>query len=333
MDLAQAEAVADLIAARTARAHRLSLDQLHGRLSSGVDGLRTAVLSVCALLELDLDFADEGLDVVSAPDVSATLDALDRELAKLEGSFARGRMIREGVSVVLAGLPNAGKSSLFNALLQEERAIVTHLPGTTRDALEEAISIEGIGFRLVDTAGLREPDNIAEEKGIARSQSAVRAADVILYVVDSSVPHEAGEIPDAVREREPGQRVVLALNKSDLGVGVDAETLARSLNPVRSVRVSALTGMGLVDLRTALLESVGGAQEEGVQLTNARHLSAVRKARAALGRGRENLTLGVTNEFVAADLREAGMALAEITGEVTSDDVLNDIFARFCIGK
>jgi len=285
-------------------------------------------------LELDLDFADEGLEVVSHREVAGQLAALGEQLTRLESSFVKGRLIREGVMVVLAGLPNAGKSSLFNALLEEERAIVTHLPGTTRDALEEEISIGGIAFRLVDTAGLREPDNVAEAKGIARSRDAVQSADVILYVVDSSVPHSPGEVPDPIRNRGEGQRVVLALNKSDLERATELPELERILQPFRCVSVSAQTGAGLPDIRKALLESVGEVGEgEEVRLTNLRHVEAVRKARAALSRGIESLEKGVTNEFVSADVRESAMALAEITGEVSSNDVLNGIFSRFCIGK
>jgi tRNA modification GTPase len=334
MDLAQAEAVADLITARSARAQRLSLEQLHGRLSSGIAGLRQELLSLCALLELDLDFADEGLDVVSEQESTERAKMLAEKLRRLEGSFSGGRLIRDGVLVVLAGLPNAGKSSLFNALLQEERAIVTHLPGTTRDSLEEQIAIDGIAFRLVDTAGLREPDNVAEEQGIARSRTAVKSADVILYVVDASIPHSAEEIPGPVMLRSENQKVVLALNKADLQVPSQVEEVERALSPVCSVFVSARTGQGLAELRSALLRSVGDiAGDDTVRLSNLRHLAAIQSALVSLERGIESLHAGLTHEFVASDLRESAQALAAITGEMTSSDVLNDIFSRFCIGK
>ena len=236
--------------------------------------------------------------------------------------------------MVLAGLPNAGKSSLFNALLQEERAIVTHLPGTTRDSLEEQIAIDGIAFRLVDTAGLREPDNVAEEQGIARSRTAVRSADVILYVVDASIPHSAEEIPGPVMLRSENQKVVLALNKTDLQVPSHVEEMERALSPVCSVLVSARTGEGLAKLRSALLRSVEDiAGDDTVRLSNRRHLAAVQSALASLERGIESLRAGLTHEFVASDLRESAQALAAITGEMTNSDVLHDIFSRFCIGK
>lgn len=336
MDLAQAEAVADLIAARGSRAHRISLDQLHGRLSDGISGLRKRLLDVCALLELDLDFADEGLDVARPAEIREAIAGVDAELKRLEDSFTHGRLIHDGVLVVLAGLPNAGKSSLFNALLRQERAIVTHIPGTTRDSLEELISIEGITFKLIDTAGLRSPDNVAEEMGIARSISAVQSADVILYVVDASVPHTAGEIPEAVRRRERWQHIVLAKNKVDMlgEVRDEPELLSELLKPSAEVFVSATTGAGLDTLRRALVESVGFAAEaESLPLTNRRHLDAVKKGREALSRGLNGLLAGLTNEFVAADIREGARALGEITGELTSEDVLNDIFSRFCVGK
>jgi tRNA modification GTPase len=285
-------------------------------------------------LELDLDFADEGLEVVSDREATARAEKLAQELHRLESSFVSGRLIRDGVLVVLAGLPNAGKSSLFNALLQEERAIVTHLPGTTRDSLEEQIVIRGIAFRLVDTAGLRAPENVAEEQGIARSRNAVKSADVILYVVDASVPHSAEEIPEPVMLMREDQRVVLALNKSDLRMTLQVDDLQKVLSPVRTVFVSAKNGQGLTDLRSALLESVGDlAGDDTVPLSNLRHLAAVRSALVSLERGIESLRAGLTHEFVASDLRESSQALALITGEVTSNDVLNDIFSRFCIGK
>ena len=338
MDLAQAEAVADLIAAGGSRAHRVSLDQLHGRLSAGVSGLRKKCLDVCALLELDLDFAGEGINVVSPAEIDMRVTEIDAELNCLEDSFARGRLIQDGVIVVLAGLPNAGKSSLFNALLKQERAIVTHLPGTTRDSLEEVILIDGVAFRLIDTAGLRVPDNVAEEKGIARSISAVLAADVILYVVDATVRHDWSEVPEPVRRRGRGQQLVLAKNKADLLEKVHdrPSTLSSFLEPSAEVFVSATTGVGLDALRRSLVKSVGfdpGAEAGSIHLTNKRHLDAVKKARASLSRALQSRSEGVTNEFIASDLRDGAQALAEITGEVTSEDVLNDIFSRFCVGK
>ena len=337
LDLSQAEAVADIIAARSARALNASLSQLEGRLARQVAKLREELLGLSSLLELDIDFTEEGLEVISPDDVRDRIDRVDHQLKTLEDSFTAGKMVRDGVSVVFAGKPNVGKSSIFNALLKEERAIVTHIPGTTRDFLEESISMKGIEFRLVDTAGLRASVDPAEAEGISRSKTALRHADIVAVVLDSADGEQAEQLPELMIQRE-GQRVLFVRNKIDLLPDLAAGSGTRSLNgkEVVELRVSAKTGQGLDELRTALCEAViqeEVGEEESVRISNIRHLDAVRKARGSLGTASQSMEAKLTNEFIAFDVKAAADALSEITGELTTDEVLNNIFSRFCVGK
>jgi len=289
-------------------------------------------------LELDLDFAEEGLEVISREEVGRRLESVDTRVRGLASTFAEGRLYRDGVSVVFAGRPNAGKSSLFNALLKEERAIVTEIPGTTRDFLEESVTLDGIPFRLVDTAGIHDSPDAVERMGIDRARTAMRAADIIVLVIDATERVAPQDVAKELEIRSDGQKVVVAANKVDLLVGgkplrIEVEETIEAM-PV--VAVSALTGAGMHDLHSALvaLASSGVVQgEHDVIITNRRHRRALSDAAAALNRARASLDRGVTDEFIALDLREAVNTLAEITGEVTSEEILNAIFSRFCIGK
>ena len=336
IDLAQAEAVADLIAATSRRAHAVSLEQLHGKLGERVKAVRTSLVDLCSLLEIDLDFAEEGLEVISKREVEQRIRETHRSLSAMVESFELGRICREGVSVVLTGRPNAGKSSLFNALLKEDRAIVTPVPGTTRDALEENITIAGLLFRLTDTAGLREPTDVVEAEGVKRTAQRVAAADIVLHVVDASLAKAVQEKDEALGSEN--RLVVVAMNKSDLlSQSQRADpALAGSTGSRQTVLVSATTGSGLENLRTALAQVTianRGVGEGGVLVTNVRHKEALSRARDGIRLALDSLDGGATNEFIALDVRQAIDSLAEITGEITSDDILNNIFGRFCIGK
>jgi tRNA modification GTPase len=338
MDLAQAEAVADLIAARSERARRQSLAQLRGRLSTDVDAVRGALLDLCALLELDLDFAEEGLAVVPPADVELRIASLAERLDRLLASWSSGRLVRDGVQVVLAGLPNAGKSSLFNALLRESRAIVTAVPGTTRDALEENIVIDGVLFRVVDTAGLRETEDTVEREGVLRSRSSLQLADVVLLVVDAAAMPTAASVPPEVRIPERRVPVVVAWNKMDIsGALVEPARLAEAPDAGwLHVGVSARTGSGIAELERNLVLALGiGSADsaEGVHVASERHRAALKGALAPIRRALEGSRAGMSNELLAFELREAAAALGSICGEVTTDEILNAIFARFCIGK
>jgi tRNA modification GTPase len=338
IDLSQAEAVADLIAARGARARRASLEQLAGRLGSRVGVLRKELLDLCALLELDLDFAEEGLEIVGRTEIGERLNAAAAHIRGLASTYQEGRLYRDGVAVVFAGRPNAGKSSLFNALLKEERAIVTAVPGTTRDYLEESVSFDGVAFRLIDTAGIRESADVVEQVGVARARSAVRTADIVVVVVDCRDRKSLDSMINDVRSHAPEQKMLLALNKVDLLEVRDSFQAGRiaDIQGVHGVELSALTGEGVHELRSelvALATSGVSHDEHEVLITNRRHQESLLRAAACLDRAHGSLEQGATNEFIALDLRDGGNALSEITGEMTSEEILNAIFARFCIGK
>jgi len=338
IDLTQAEAVADLIVARSVRGHRVSVEQLAGRLGGRVRELRESLVNLCALLELQLDFSEEGLNIVNVREVDRNLESAAGLALNMAESYEKGRVFRDGILVVIAGAPNAGKSSLFNALLQSERAIVTPTPGTTRDFIEECITIEGIAVRLVDTAGLRETQDEVERAGVVRTESVLKSADVILLVVDSTSKIAFEEAAGGILDAGPDQHRISVLNKIDiLKLSNQHAAHARMRNGESwDARVSARTGEGIGELRKAIVESVvhGAASEEGeVVVTSRRHLDALERAHRGLTSARASLINGSAMEFVAFDVREAINALAEITGEVTSDDVLNTIFAKFCIGK
>ncbi|MCC6397218.1 MAG: tRNA uridine-5-carboxymethylaminomethyl(34) synthesis GTPase MnmE [Bacteroidetes bacterium] len=350
IDLSQAEAVADLIAARSRRGQSISLGHLEGRLGKLVQGLRKEVLDLCALLELTLDFSEEGLDLITREDLAARLNGLAFHIDTLASSYEQGRLYRDGVSVVLAGEPNAGKSSLFNALLKQDRAIVTAVPGTTRDALEESILIEGILFRLTDTAGLRETSDHVEQLGVERSRAAMTKADIVLHVMDAEVSPSVQEHLERMAVHQEGQHFLPVLNKCDVlevwppersayhredagegGAASTAQAVGQSW-----VAVSAKTGRGLDELRTAvarLVTSSSSFGEEDMCITNIRHKECLSKSASCLKAGRNSLESGASQEYIAFDVREAASALSEITGEVTSEELLNHIFSRFCIGK
>jgi tRNA modification GTPase len=338
IDLSQAEAVADLIAAQSRRGQSVSLGHLEGRLGNSVRGLRKEVLDLCALLELNLDFAEEGLDVISSSALMDRITSLRSRIASLVSSYSHGRIYRDGVSVVLAGEPNAGKSSLFNALLKQDRAIVTPVPGTTRDALEECIVIDGVLFRLTDTAGLRDTVDHVERLGVERTRAAVTGADIVVHVMDAGISSSVLEHLERMAVHVEGQHMLPVLNKCDLLPSWPQPAVRASLKQGENsvVLVSAKTGEGLEDLRTALSELILGDASPGTEdicITNERHKACLEQALRSLDGGIASIENGASQEYAAFDIREAASALAEITGEFTSEEVLNHIFARFCIGK
>lgn len=342
IDLSQAEAVADLIHARSERSRRSSFQHLQGEFAKRINDLRESLINTAGLLELELDFAEEGLEFAETGKVKAHIsEGLDLVSGLLE-TYHTGRMLRDGVKVVLAGMPNVGKSSILNALLKEDRAIVTDIPGTTRDTIEENLTIQGVQFRIVDTAGLREAVDRVEQEGIRRSQGAIKTSDLLLLVLDSSRSPDTEELRLASRlvEELRGQvQSIVVLNKIDLGTGMNGslKEKAKVLNPRAVVRISALTGEGIDELRQTLFREAmsesRGYGDSGITVTNARHFHALVRAKESLNLALKSLTAGASGEFVAVDLRAALDALGEITGAVTTDDILNDIFSKFCIGK
>ncbi|MDL1894112.1 tRNA uridine-5-carboxymethylaminomethyl(34) synthesis GTPase MnmE [Sphingobacteriales bacterium CHB3] len=337
IDLSQAEAVAGLISARSEASRRISLNQLEGKFSQKIAEIRGRLLDVCSLIELELDFSEEGIALLPREEVLGLINLLQNEIEQMIDSYRVGKIYRDGLSVAIVGKPNAGKSSIFNALLAENRAIVTDIPGTTRDSLEENVLIDGILFRLHDTAGLRETNDPAEIEGVARARSALKMADVMLLVVDSFLEREREGTLALLEEAQRPDRVIVAYNKIDLCEPKRIETglLKMMASYVDEVLVSAKTGFGVSTLRQKLLNMVAndGLEASGLQVMNVRHRDALCRALTALKSASNTVENGVSGEFAALDIRMAIDSLAEIVGEISSDELLNNIFGKFCIGK
>lgn len=330
LDLVQAEAVADLIDAVTPLQARVAFDQLEGTLTGAVQTIDAELFELVAKLEASLDFPDEGFHFVTRNVATDDLERVRGELARLANDGRRGRLIREGRLVVIAGRPNVGKSSLFNALVGTNRAIVTPLAGTTRDLLTEQLDVCGVPITLVDTAGLRASTDVIEEEGVKRAERAREGAALTLLVLDSSQPLNADD--ERLLHGASGPRLVIA-NKADLpGVWASDDVAGNG-----AMQVSATTGAGLDALRTAIVTALSGASGEDwrdpPRLSNLRHLQQVERALAAVERSLEGLHEGATEELVLAELSEARSALESLTRTRTADDLLVHIFSRFCIGK
>lgn len=326
-DLLQAEAVADLIEAVTPLQARAAADQLHGTLTVRIGAVDARLFDLLARLEASLDFPDEGYHFVEPAMVAAELAGIVGDIDALLADARRGRLLREGATVVIAGRPNVGKSSLFNALVGADRAIVTDVPGTTRDLVAERVDIEGLALTLVDTAGARDTSDRIEREGVARSVQARAAAELVLVVLDQGEVLSADDrrVLDDTRARAR----VIVKNKAD---GADH---CGAVEEVPLVAVSALTGAGLDALRLAIVRTLSGSDptRDLPAISNARHVALLEDARANLERGRIAALEGATEEFVAADLQQARERFDEIVGRRTSEDVLRHIFERFCIGK
>jgi tRNA modification GTPase len=322
LDLAQAEAVADLIDAHSAAAARAAVRTLDGAFSQRIDALVEALTRLRMLVEATLDFPEEALDFLGAADAMGQLDAIDTRLAAVRAQARQGALLREGMTVVLVGQPNVGKSSLLNQLAGFEAAIVTDVAGTTRDAVRQAIQIDGVPVHIVDTAGLRDTEDTVERIGIARTWAMLEQADVALLLVDAV--HGVGEGEAAILARMPAIPRLTIHNKIDM---TDEAPKATD----NDIWLSAKTGAGVALLREKLLALAGWqAAGEGAFMARARHLDAIARAATHLAQAREN---AAALELFAEELRLAQAALAEITGAFTADDLLGEIFSRFCIGK
>ena len=331
LDLSQAEAVLDTIRATSSAGLNIAQRQLRGDLAREVEQARTSLLTVLAHVEAGIDFVDEDISFLQRDELVRIVREACAVVQRLEATAQDGRILREGARVVIIGLANVGKSSLLNRFLREERAIVTAIPGTTRDVIEESIDLDGVRIRLVDTAGVRETDDIVEREGIKRTRAAQDEADLLLVVVDGSVPltSDDRELLSAVRDRKH----VVLLNKADLAD--TTETDAALVGHLLYV-ISAKTGLGVEMVKSALraqLMSGGFEATEGVMVTNVRHRDALRRAGESLGQALESVQCGMAGELVSIDVRAAADALGEITGAITTDEILGRIFSEFCIGK
>lgn len=333
IDLTQAEAVRDLIESQTLYQARVAAQQLEGALSKRISPIKQKLVELIALMEAGVDFAEDDVPVLASAVILENIAKVRGGLAELSRSFAYGKLVHEGLTLAIVGRPNVGKSSLFNRLVERERAIVTATPGTTRDLVSETVAIGGIPVKLVDTAGIRKALDEAESIGIRKSMEALADADMVLVVLDTSQPLHAEdrELLQLVQQRS----AIVVENKSDLGATISRLKDLPSENLVR-VRTSAVSGSGVPELREAILRQIGGdagAAPEAGFLTNMRQASLVTESMRALDTAEASTKAGVPHEMILLDLYGSLRQLDEITGATTADDILNLIFGTFCIGK
>lgn len=336
MDLSQAEAVADLIASSSEAAHNLALQQMRGGFSNEIKRLRTELIDFASLIELELDFGEEDVEFANRSDLKALIQRILKLMDALLQSFQLGNAIKNGVNTVIAGRPNAGKSTLLNALLNEERAIVSDIAGTTRDTIEEMLNIGGIPFRIIDTAGIREAQDAIEAIGVAKTLEKVRQSALLIYVFDvvRITPEELRQ--DLSMLVHADTKLLVIANKMDLNPYTTHEQYASEWLPAEAwVPVSAINGMNIEYLKEKLLATAleGKLSAESTIVANARHYEALLKASESLRAALHGLDTNITGDFVAMDIRRSLSYLAEITGEIGTEDLLDSIFSRFCIGK
>ena len=339
IDLLQAEAIGEMIHARSESAFRTAVTQMQGSLSNRLDAMREELLRSCALLELELDFSEEDVEFQSRTQLKEELHLLQEELSRLIDSYQHGRLLKEGVATVIAGKPNAGKSTLLNAMLGEERSIVSHQPGTTRDYIEECFVHNKTMFRLTDTAGLREEAEEIEHEGIRRSYKKISEADLILYLLDISLYNYLEEIPQiqAFLEQYPIAHLIVIANKTDLTTKSAARLeQLRAATGCDVCGIAASTGDGLDRLKhvmSSIAEGLNKQQEASVLVTSLRHYEALRNAADTINNAQELIDRGAETELIAFELRSALEFVGEITGKVVNEEILTLIFERFCIGK
>jgi len=350
MDLSQAEAVADLIASGNEASHQLAIQQMRGGFSNELKMLREELLNFASLMELELDFAEEDVEFADRNRFSSLISRIEQVLKSLIDSFALGNVLKQGIPIAIAGAPNVGKSTLLNALLKEERAIVSEIAGTTRDSIEDEIAIGGIGFRFIDTAGIRETVDVIEGIGIQRTYDKIAGAQVVLYMADAaslrandSTSSLLGSDVKKLIEKYPDKKIILVANKTDLLTEEERQLMpgrvealfADNETMITLVPVSAKTGMGVENLKSQLLELIntGALRNNETVVTNSRHYDALLKALEAVQQVRQGMDAEIPGDLLAIDIRQVLYHFGEITGEITSDDLLGNIFANFCIGK
>ncbi|MGC6430514.1 MAG: tRNA uridine-5-carboxymethylaminomethyl(34) synthesis GTPase MnmE [Jejuia sp.] len=337
LDLSQAEAVADLIASDSEASHQIAMQQMRGGFSSEIAKLREELLNFASLIELELDFAEEDVEFADRTQFKDLVDRILMVLKRLIDSFAVGNVIKNGIPVAIVGEPNVGKSTLLNALLNEERAIVSDIAGTTRDTIEDEITIGGIGFRFIDTAGIRETKDIVESIGIKKTFEKIEQSQVVVYLFDAQQFKSQGskfkiEI-ERIKNKYPQKPLVIIANKVDK---VKDDFLSRLKSEIPSIRLlSAKNGKGVEVLKNTLLSFVntGALKNNDTIVTNTRHYDALLKALEEVSKVKDGLESGLSGDLLAIDIRQSLYHFGEITGEISSDDLLGNIFANFCIGK
>lgn len=340
IDLSQAEAVAGLIKADSKSSHQLALSQLRGTLSGKIAMLRRRVVDLCATLELELDFSEEGMEFVNRESLRKELSGLIFELTQLIDSYEHGKVISEGIRVVLVGATNVGKSSILNALVRENRSIVTEISGTTRDTIEESITISGARFTIIDTAGVRKTDDIIESEGIRRTREQVQFSDLILLVVDATQETRSDGDIDFISSRdgsEPRKNVIIVLNKSDLAGEKQLSRIVAMYKGYPTVVTSAKSGNGISELESKIYHQIqrleGEPGGQSIIVSTLRQKEGLLKARQSLSLVEDAVGRGVTPDLLSVDLRGALGHLSEVVGVDISEEVLNNVFSQFCIGK
>lgn len=334
IDLSQAEAVIDMIKAKTAAGFNVALNQLEGNLSNDVKVIRDSILEVLAHLTVNIDFPDEDIEVLTYEKLQNDCENILNNIDKLLDTANTGKILKEGLNTVIIGKPNVGKSSLMNALLNESRAIVTDVPGTTRDIIEEVISIKGIPLKITDTAGIRETEDIVEKIGVERSKESFNKADLVIFILNSSEPLtiEDKEIMNKLKNKE----TLILLNKTDLPSQIDLDEVRKLLPGKTIIPISVKENKGLKELEQKIVDMVyeGKIQRhEDSVISNARHKRALEIAKESMIDGVEAIKSGLALDFVEVDIKNCWQSLGEITGDTASEDMLDRIFSNFCIGK
>lgn len=334
MDLSQAEAVIDVIKARTDKSFDVAMSQLEGGLSLEINRIRNSIMDLLVEIAVNIDYPDEDIEQIVAEGIINKISTINDMIEKLLSGADTGRIVREGLSMVIVGKPNVGKSSLMNALLRETRAIVTEIPGTTRDTIEEALSIRGIPVYLTDTAGIRETDDIVEKIGIEKTKDAFNKADTIILILDASSP--LTEEDEMIIEHIGDRKCFLLLNKQDRGSCLDRDELKRLLPEATVIETVLTSGEGISELEDKIEEQVYSgriSRSDDVLVNNVRHIELLHKAEDSLKAARKILESGEAMDFAEIDIREAYEVLGEITGDTVSEDIIDEVFARFCLGK
>ena len=335
LDLAQAESIMDIVQAKTERGVDLALSQLQGSLSGMVKELRADLLELVAFIQADIDYPDDDIERLTPDEFQSRVANLKEQIASVLENAQKGKMIRDGLRVVIAGKPNVGKSSLLNALLGHERAIVTDIPGTTRDVIEEYINLNGIPLKIVDTAGIRETDNVVEQIGVDKAQQFVKNADLVLYVVDAvqGLTDEDREMLAEIKN----QHVIYLMNKSDVGITDEARVdFANAIGGAPVLEISAREKLGLDQLEQSIMDLFFSGTLEvqnDIMVTNVRHIQILEESAAHMEGFLTGLSLGMSVDFLVIDLQNAWEKLGKITGETVEEDLLDQIFSKFCLGK
>lgn len=334
LDLSQAEAVIDVIKAKTDKSFDVALSQLEGTLSVKISEIRARLLDLLVDITVNIDYPDEDIEEITYDKLAKNISSIGEMIEKLLSTASTGRMIREGIRVAIVGKPNVGKSSLMNGLLRETRAIVTEVPGTTRDTIEEAISIRNIPVYLVDTAGIRETDDMVEKIGIEKSKEAFNNADFVIFILDGSVPlsQEDREIAEYLKTR----KCLILINKSDLTQAFKNDEVKKLIPNAKIIETSFIMGEGINEIEQFIEDMVYGgeiAQSESLMVNNVRHIELLNKGRDSLRDALNMTEMKEALDFIEIDVKNAYEFLGEIIGETVSDDIIDEVFARFCLGK